>query len=125
MNILNTLLRQLLQDALANSGGGNTDPAKAIFSGGGEEFDHSRAFGFLDQPGFSQAVVNRDNIQTAATLFGIGTIGLEMGVFRTVDAVLEYITLGKYEVSSQATAKRIHDYFFLGNSTRLSIEEMQ
>lgn len=125
MSNLNTLLRQLLQDALANTGRGNTDPARAVFSGGSDTFDHDRAFGFLDQPGFSQAVVNRENIQTAATLFGIGVIGLEMGVFRTVDAVLEYITLGKFDVSSQATARRIRDYFFLGNSTRLSIEEMQ
>lgn len=119
------LLLQLLRQQLQGNTQVANDPAKAIYTGGSSSFDHQRAFGFMDAPGFSQAVVNRDNIQTAATLFGIGVIGLEMGVFRTVDAVLKDITLGRFDVSSTATAKRVHDYFFLRANSRLSIEEMQ
>ncbi|MEM6698949.1 MAG: hypothetical protein AAF806_07690 [Bacteroidota bacterium] len=113
MSINKALFLQALQNALRGSTNTLRDPAKNVYYDETNVLDHENIFRFLDQDNFRQGTINRDNILNAATLYGVMMVGDEMGVFRTADVILKYVTLGRIDVASSTTATRIYNYMKL------------
>ena len=116
------LFLQALQSALQGSSSVQRDPVKNIYYDDTTVFDHESVFAFLDDSAYNQGTINRDNIQSAATLYAIMVLGDEMGIYKAADVVLKYVTMGKIDVASSTTATRIYNYMKLRDD-RLTYSE--
>ena len=122
MNHNNPIFWQALQKVMSGASGGRQDPIKNVYSNTTFTFDHENVFGFLEGDRYNQGNINRDNIQAAATLYAIMVLGDEMGIFRTADTVLKYVTHRRLDVASSNTATAVYNYMKLRDE-RTSFEE--
>lgn len=122
MNQYNGPFWQALQQALSGESGGRRDPVKNVYYEGTNTFDHLNIFDFLEGADYNQGNINKDNIQNAATLYAIMVLGDEMGIFRTTDIILKYVTQGRLDVASSTTATRVYNYMKLRDE-RTNLQE--
>lgn len=116
------LFLQALREALRGQLGGQRDPVKNVYYDDFTVFDHENTFPFLDAAAYNQGAINRDNIQSAASLYAIMVLGDEMGIYRVTDVILKYVAMGRIDVESSSAATSIYNYMKLRDE-RTTMEE--
>ncbi|MFA0963848.1 hypothetical protein AB9P05_18730 [Roseivirga sp. BDSF3-8] len=111
--------------AMRSAGGSANDPIKGIFGGGHGSFDYNVNY-YEDSE--AQGII-RENILAAGALFYLNTMGEQLGVFHTVDAILlnssgSMRSQKLYLPPGEPITGKLYDYFKL-REYRTSLDEFR